>query len=83
MAFLSQKEVALLLDTLEGDYWRVALLCLSTGARWSEACKLRGEQIVHNRVTFLETKMAGREQCQFRRQFVRRSKPEKQVACLR
>lgn len=31
MAFLSQKEVALLLDTLEGDYWRVALLCLSTG----------------------------------------------------
>ncbi|EHK5573085.1 tyrosine-type recombinase/integrase [Escherichia coli] len=56
MAFLSQKEVALLLDTLEGDYWRVALLCLSTGARWSEACKLRGEQIVHNRVTFLETK---------------------------
>ncbi|EFH6435474.1 tyrosine-type recombinase/integrase [Escherichia coli] len=56
MAFLSQDEVALLLDSLDGDYWRVAVLCLSTGARWGEASKLRGEQIVHNRVTFLETK---------------------------
>ncbi|PAX78235.1 tyrosine-type recombinase/integrase [Citrobacter sp. TSA-1] len=56
MSFLSQQEVAALLDVLDGDYWRVALLCLSTGARWSEASKLRGEQVVHNRVTFLETK---------------------------
>ncbi|ENS4524480.1 tyrosine-type recombinase/integrase [Salmonella enterica] len=56
MAFLSKQEIATLLDMLEGDYYRVAVLCLSTGARWNEASKLRGEQVIHNRVTFLETK---------------------------
>lgn len=56
MAFLSKRETAALLQALEGDYYRVALLCLSTGARWSEASTLKGEQVVHNRVTFLETK---------------------------
>lgn len=56
MAFLSKRETAALLQVLEGDYYRVALLCLSTGARWSEASTLKGEQVVHNRVTFLETK---------------------------
>ncbi|EJX3101562.1 tyrosine-type recombinase/integrase [Salmonella enterica] len=56
MAFLSKKETAALLATLEGDYYRVALLCLSTGARWGEASVLKGEQVIHNRVTFLETK---------------------------
>ncbi|EEF5705598.1 tyrosine-type recombinase/integrase [Salmonella enterica] len=56
MTFLSKQEMATLLGMLEGDYYRVALLCLSTGARWSEASKLKGEQVIHNRVTFLETK---------------------------
>ncbi|HDX4251623.1 tyrosine-type recombinase/integrase [Escherichia coli] len=56
MAFLSKNEVTLLLDRLNGDQRRVALLCLCTGARWSEASRLHGEQIVHNRITFLETK---------------------------
>ncbi|EGY4498328.1 tyrosine-type recombinase/integrase [Salmonella enterica] len=56
MAFLSKKETAALLAALEGDYYRVALLCLSTGARWGEASVLKGEQVIHNRVTFLETK---------------------------
>lgn len=56
MTFLSKRETTALLDVLEGDYYRVALLCLSTGARWGEASVLRGEQVVHNRVTFLETK---------------------------
>ncbi|EBE8912423.1 tyrosine-type recombinase/integrase [Salmonella enterica] len=56
MAFLSKKETAALLAALEGDYYRVALLCLSTGARWGEASALKGEQVIHNRVTFLETK---------------------------
>ncbi|EGD5857600.1 tyrosine-type recombinase/integrase [Salmonella enterica] len=56
MTFLSKRETAALLGVLEGDYYRVALLCLSTGARWSEASKLKGEQVIHNRVTFLETK---------------------------
>ncbi|EIO3281930.1 TPA: tyrosine-type recombinase/integrase [Salmonella enterica subsp. enterica serovar Reading] len=56
MAFLSKQETAELLEVLEGDYYRVALICLSTGARWSEASKLKGEQVIHNRITFLETK---------------------------
>lgn len=56
MTFLSKRETAALLESLEDDYYRVALICLSTGARWSEASKLKGEQVVHNRITFLETK---------------------------
>ncbi|HGB5419482.1 TPA: tyrosine-type recombinase/integrase [Salmonella enterica subsp. enterica serovar Muenchen] len=56
MAFLSKQEATALLKALKGDYYRVAVLCLSTGARWSEASTLRGEQVIHNRVTFLETK---------------------------
>ncbi|TNL10733.1 integrase [Kosakonia cowanii] len=56
MTFLSKQETAALLEALDGDYYRVAVLCLSTGARWSEASTLRGEQVAHNRVTFLETK---------------------------
>ncbi|EKS7125733.1 tyrosine-type recombinase/integrase [Salmonella enterica] len=56
MAFLSKKETEVLLAALEDDYYRVALLCLSTGARWGEASVLKGEQVIHNRVTFLETK---------------------------
>lgn len=56
MSFLSDEEIGLLLDRLDGDARRVAILCLSTGARWSEATELRGEHIVGNRVTFFNTK---------------------------
>ncbi|HFW4799606.1 TPA: tyrosine-type recombinase/integrase [Salmonella enterica subsp. diarizonae serovar 60-67:z35:-] len=56
MAFLSDEEIERLLERLEGDARRVAILCLSTGARWSEAAGLRGEHIVGNRVTFFNTK---------------------------
>ncbi|ECF5934223.1 tyrosine-type recombinase/integrase [Salmonella enterica subsp. diarizonae] len=56
MAFLSDEEIEQLLGNLEGDAWRVAVLCLSTGARWGEAAGLRGEHIVGNRVTFFNTK---------------------------
>lgn len=56
MSFLSEQETAALLGALEGDYYRVAVLCLSTGARWGEASTLRGERVIYNRVTFLETK---------------------------
>ncbi|EDQ9398992.1 tyrosine-type recombinase/integrase [Salmonella enterica] len=56
MAFLSDEEIDRLLERLEGDARRVAILCLSTGARWSEAAELRGEHIVGNRVTFFNTK---------------------------
>lgn len=56
MTFLSQSEIQQLLALLEGDEKRVALLCLSTGARWSEAVNLKGRQVLHGRVTFLKTK---------------------------
>ncbi|ANI30022.1 integrase [Yersinia entomophaga] len=56
MAFLSQGEIALLLDRLNEDNRRIAVLCLSTGARWGEATRLRAEHVVNNRVTFVETK---------------------------
>ncbi|MBW5867892.1 tyrosine-type recombinase/integrase [Yersinia enterocolitica] len=56
MAFLSDDEIERLLERLEGDARRVAILCLSTGARWNEAAGLRGEHIVGNRVTFFNTK---------------------------
>lgn len=56
MGFLSTQETSSLLEVLSGDYYRVAVLCLSTGARWGEASTLRGEWVMHNRVTFMETK---------------------------
>ncbi|HHJ1009804.1 TPA: tyrosine-type recombinase/integrase [Escherichia coli] len=56
MSFLTRDESVALLDTLKGDYRRVALLCLSVGARWGEASTLCASQVTHGRVTFLETK---------------------------
>lgn len=56
MTYLTKSEISRLLNTLTGDDRRVALLCLSTGARWGEGSTLRGEQINHGRVTFLKTK---------------------------
>ncbi|AJJ65827.1 phage integrase family protein [Yersinia pseudotuberculosis PB1/+] len=55
-AFLSQSEIKELLNCLDGDNRRVAILCLSTGARWGEAIKLRTEHIIDNRITFVATK---------------------------
>ncbi len=54
--YLTTDETKALLSVLEGDYRRVALLCLSTGARWGEASTLKAQQVMHGRVTFLETK---------------------------
>ncbi|HCT8091519.1 TPA: tyrosine-type recombinase/integrase, partial [Enterobacter hormaechei] len=31
-------------------------LCLSTGARWGEAARLKAENVIHNRVSFVKTK---------------------------
>ncbi|EBM0565958.1 tyrosine-type recombinase/integrase [Salmonella enterica] len=56
MSFLSDREIESLLENLGGDHLRVAVLCLSTGARWSEAAGLRGEHVIGNRVTFFNTK---------------------------
>lgn len=56
MTFLSHDEITYLLSSLSGDYRKIALLCLSTGARYGEASKLRSEQVNNGRVTFLKTK---------------------------
>ncbi|EON3583049.1 tyrosine-type recombinase/integrase [Escherichia coli] len=56
MTYLTTEETRALLSALEGDYRRVALLCLSTGARWGEASTIKAPQVMHGRVTFLETK---------------------------
>lgn len=56
MAYLTQEEVERLISMAEGDYRRIALLCLATGARWGEAYDLKAENIVCNRVMFNQTK---------------------------
>lgn len=54
--YLTQDEIFLLLSRLEGDNKKIAILCLSTGARWGEAARLKAEHIIQNRVTFVKTK---------------------------
>ncbi|TBL68154.1 tyrosine-type recombinase/integrase [Hafnia alvei] len=56
MTFLEKEEISNLLNTLTGDARLIALLGVSTGARWSELATLKPSQIVNCRVTFLKTK---------------------------
>ncbi|MBD2785667.1 tyrosine-type recombinase/integrase [Xenorhabdus sp. DI] len=56
MSYLTEPDIARLLNAVTGDAWRLTVLCLNTGARWGEASKLRAENMLHNRVTFTETK---------------------------
>lgn len=56
MTFLDTEEINRLLAVLSGDERLIALLCLSTGGRWGEVSTLTAAQMVHNRITFLETK---------------------------
>ncbi|TBL60027.1 phage integrase [Hafnia alvei] len=56
MSYLNSDEIATLLSILTGDNRKIAILCLSTGARWGEATKLKREHVVHNVVTFVQTK---------------------------
>ncbi|MGG7954395.1 tyrosine-type recombinase/integrase [Klebsiella aerogenes] len=54
--YLTNEEITALFSRLDGDNKKIAVLCLSTGARWGEAAKLKAEHIIHNRVTFVKTK---------------------------
>lgn len=54
--YLTQDEITLLLSRLNGDNKKIAVLCLSTGARWSEAALLKAEHVIQGRVTFVKTK---------------------------
>ncbi|ENJ3284746.1 tyrosine-type recombinase/integrase [Escherichia coli] len=56
MTFLEKAEIERLLSVLVGDDLLVALLCLSTGGRWTEVATLKSAQIASCRVTFLKTK---------------------------
>ncbi|TCO81102.1 site-specific recombinase XerD [Plasticicumulans lactativorans] len=52
LAYLSAEQIEHLLAVLEGDVRRIVLLCLATGARWSEAERLRAEDVTGELVTF-------------------------------
>jgi site-specific recombinase XerD len=54
--YLTQDEISLLLSRLNGDNRKIAVLCLSTGARWGEAALLKAEHVIQNRITFVKTK---------------------------
>ncbi|EBC0772214.1 site-specific integrase [Salmonella enterica] len=54
--FLTREEISMLLEKLEGDSRKLALLCLNTGARFSEAANLTAEMVNNCRVTFIKTK---------------------------
>ncbi|PHM51721.1 phage integrase [Xenorhabdus sp. KK7.4] len=56
MSYLTESEIAALLNSITDDAWRLTILCLNTGARWGEITKLKVENMLHNRVTFTETK---------------------------
>ncbi|EEU3019457.1 tyrosine-type recombinase/integrase [Escherichia coli] len=56
MSFLGDDEVNHLLNIAKGDCLALAVLCLSTGARYGESSTLRRENIVSNKVMFTETK---------------------------
>lgn len=56
MSYLTAEEVSRLLEIANGDYYRIAVLCLATGARWGEAHNLKGENIIGDRVVFALTK---------------------------
>lgn len=56
MTFLEEREIAALLNVLEGDKILVTLLCLSTGGRRTEVVTFRPSQVIKGRVTLLKTK---------------------------
>ena len=60
MAFLYEPEIRTLLTRLKSltnrDCYYITCICLSTGARWSEAETLRAENLRPDRVTFVDTK---------------------------
>ncbi|HHQ6589249.1 tyrosine-type recombinase/integrase [Serratia fonticola] len=60
MGFLLQPEIEHLLASAEGDNYKIAVLCLSTGARWGEASQLRVENVIGGKVTFVHTKTGKR-----------------------
>ncbi len=55
----TDKEIRLLFDSLQkrnGDSYLVSLICLATGARWSEAVNLKLSDVINGQVAFRQTK---------------------------
>jgi site-specific recombinase XerD len=60
-SYLSLEQISLLLNTLKEDKrnrdaWLIAQVCLSTGARWSEAEELKVSQVRNSQIQFTGTK---------------------------
>ena len=56
MAYLTQEEIAVLLENVAGDNLKAVMLCLATGGRWGEVSKLKAEHIIGGKVIFMKTK---------------------------
>ncbi|MEY0268893.1 phage integrase [Morganella morganii] len=56
MSYLTDDDISRLLANLSGDDYNIAVLCLSTGARWSEATRLKREHVIQSKVRFTFTK---------------------------
>lgn len=56
LSYLQPDQIQSLLNALKEDARHVSQICLATGARWSEAEKLRGEHVEDNLITFTDTK---------------------------
>lgn len=67
--YLTEDEIKHLLFKLDGDNKKIAVLCLSTGARWGEAARLKAEHIIQNRVTFVKPRVTSSGLFQFQRKW--------------
>ena len=56
MSYLTNDDIRLLLTNLTGENYKIAVFCLSTGARWGEAMNLKREHVIENKVRFTYTK---------------------------
>ncbi|MFS1582976.1 MAG: tyrosine-type recombinase/integrase [Candidatus Arsenophonus phytopathogenicus] len=56
MSYLTDDDINRLLTHLSCDNYKIAVLCLSTGARWSEATRLKREHVIQNKIRFTFTK---------------------------
>lgn len=56
MTFLTKPQIEHLLSLLSGDMRLIVKICLSTGARWSEAQNLTSSQVLKDRINFIDTK---------------------------
>jgi integrase len=56
LSFLTADEISTLLSVLDSDSLLIAKVCLSVGARWGEAQKMRVVDIHNQKITFSDTK---------------------------